>query len=153
MKAKTKAKTTNSKTTTNGATTKRILRDVERDLTEAEQRLRADTLATLIGERTVIETDLSAYGAEKRKRLREIKREEKRLTSEIHEGKGLVETQCEEVSIFSTNTFEVRVVATGEVVERRAMTADERQGAQVEAFDEERIDLSDDDPLAEGPLQ
>lgn len=107
--------------------TKTIERELPIKLTEDGQEGRGHELAMIINERSAIETALAEFTTGKRKRLREIRKREKELASAIEAGVELASVPCEERMIFSTNTVEVVRLDTKEVVERRPMTADERQ--------------------------
>ena len=107
---------------------------------------RSSQLAKLIQERTAIETALASYGADKRKRLREIKKEEKRLANEVADKVGLAEVACEEEYVFSQNKVIVRRLDTNEIVSERAMTGEERQTSiAVPGANAKRVELEDDD--------
>ena len=99
-------------------------------------------LASLVCERSTIETELAAYGAEKRKRLREIKKQEKVLAAAIRDGQEIALVQCEEERVFAQNAIVVRRLDTHEVVETRAMRGEERQLALID-------DAPEDEPQAE----
>ena len=108
-------------------TTKKIERELPIKLTEDGQEGRGHELAMLINERCAIDTALAEFTTGKRKRLREIKKREKELAAAIEGGVELGMVQCEEEMVFSTNTVNVMRLDTREIVERRPMTADERQ--------------------------
>jgi hypothetical protein len=108
-------------------TTKREDRDLPVRVNDAQAIDYGENMSNLVNEQTAIETDLSAYGSEKRKRLREIKKEVKRLAVAIHDRQELASVQCDVVSDFSTNSIRIIRLDTKETVETRAMTAEERQ--------------------------
>jgi len=104
---------------------------VERELlvpmTDEAVEARADELAALVNEQKEIEDLLREYGSDKRKRLREIKARQRVLAQAIATHKEAAMVQCAEEQVFAQNKVVVRRLDTGEVVETRAMSGDERQ--------------------------
>jgi septal ring factor EnvC (AmiA/AmiB activator) len=110
-------------------TTNKIERELSVVVDGDELTKRNDELARLVEERDTIETEMAAYQSPKRKRLREIRKEQTRIAAEIRTRKGLALVNCEERFDWSTNTVRVVRLDTNEVVEERAATANERQTA------------------------
>lgn|SRR5678815_1682964 len=110
-----------------GKEAKRIERELPVPLSDKAIEARAQELAGLVNEQTAIETELAAYGADKRKRLREIKKEVKRLASAIHDKCELAMVQCSEERLFDQNRLLVRRLDSHVIVEDRALSGEERQ--------------------------
>lgn len=106
---------------------KRIERQLPVPLPEADLHGRTEELAGLVNEQSVIETDLAAYGADKRKRLRQIRKRTRELARSISDRQELTMVPCEERRYFGQNKLEVRRLDTRAVVEQRALTGEERQ--------------------------
>jgi hypothetical protein len=132
-------------------TTKDKFKKIERELpvpmTDECVAVRAQELAANLNEQTAIETELAAYGADKRKRLRELRKVSKRLATAVTDHTELAMVDCEERRLFSQNTIEIVRLDTGKVVETRAMKGDERQAEINVEPAEDHVDLDED----EGP--
>ena len=96
-------------------------------LTDKEQAAKAIELAAVTQEIEVAEAHLKETAAGLREEIKAMKGKQKVIAEEIREGRGQVEVQCTRRVIFETNTVQIVRDDTGEVLDERALTADERQ--------------------------
>lgn len=116
------------RTATNGTSpTKRIERELPVKMSDERIDTASMEMSALVCEQTAIETELAAICGEKRKRLRQIKKDVKRLAQAVQDGQELAMVGCEEEQVFAQNKVIVRRLDTNSVVETRAMSGDDRQ--------------------------
>ena len=107
--------------------TKRVDRELPVRISEQAAEMRSQELAGLICEQTAIENELAAFGADKRKRLRALKKDVKRLATSVRDREELAMVTCEEETVFAQNKIIVRRLDSNAIVETRAMTGEDRQ--------------------------
>lgn len=99
----------------------------------------ADILSNIQGE----EEDLKAYTADKRAKIESFKAQRQFLVLAIHRGYDLVTKEVTLRKDFEDNSVTIIILETGEILEKRAMTVEERQlffnnmradGTQEDAF-------------------
>lgn len=106
---------------------KKITKKVPVPVTDEEKIAMSHKLAQMLCERERINGEKAAACEGWNKEIREIDKRSKQLAKAIHTGKDERDVECEEVMVFETNTVQTKRVDTGEIVDQRAMTADERQ--------------------------
>lgn len=121
---------------------KKITMDLPVPMSDAEVASRSQEMASLVVEQTAIETELAAFGADKRKRLREIRKETKRLAQAVKDRAILAKVDCVEKRLFSQNAIEIYRKDLGTLVQRRAMEGAERQ-TEIDVGDAPRVALEE----------
>ncbi len=104
-----------------------VMHTVSVPLTEHEQAGKAVTLAALTQEIGVAKTHLKETAAGLRDEIKALELRQAKVAAEIANGRGDVEVQCTRRVLWETNTVQTTRNDTGEVVDERALTADERQ--------------------------
>jgi hypothetical protein len=108
-------------------TKKKITRELPVKLNDTQLAIKRDELANAVTDRTQLENDLKNYAAGERKKIKDVKAKAKELAGQILAEVESVEIDCVEEHVFEQNKVIVRRLDTKEIVETRAMTADERQ--------------------------
>lgn len=106
---------------------KKITRELPVLLSDNRKKKLGDELAHLTVTIDLKQDDFRATSKAKAKEIRDLKKDQSRIGKALDTGKELVEVQCEERQVFAQNKVEVVRKDTGEIVETRAMTGDERQ--------------------------
>lgn len=98
----------------------------------------------------VLEAEIAEYSKPRRKEIASLAKERTKLTREAHTHARWGLVPCREVHLFRTRTVEVYRLdrgnpEDGEIVETRAMTAEELERATFDPPEGETIEISDDD--------
>lgn len=129
---------------------------VEREVPVSVDRDETDRLAHGLSNVTLqikaIDDEIAAFTSDKRKKRRELVKEQQRLANAVNTGKVMRVVDCVEERIFATMTIRV-LGPKGELLEEKAMPAEMLQRdfvAEAEAGD--RVDVDDDDDAADNDV-
>lgn len=126
---------------------KRVTKEIAVQLTEVERRKAGEEIASLVLLSQQIDDERRAAAKASGEKLKEISTRIRKRARAIRDGSELRMVDCIEREVFETNTVDTIRVDTGETVESRAMSTEERQESL--AFpapngDDEPADFDDD---------